>query len=57
MDNIENSLSFFYHEVLLPVPRGVVHHPPDGRAAHKDREAAHQAVDPDQLETGVTLLL
>ena len=36
-----------------PVPRCVVHNPPDGGAGHQYGEAAHQAVDPDQLEAEV----
>ena len=40
-----------------PVPRGIVNHPPDGGAAQEDGEAAHQPVDADQLEAGVTLAL
>ena len=36
-----------------PVPRCVVHNPPDGGAGHQYGEAAHEAVDPDQLEAEV----
>ena len=42
---------------VKPVPRGAVHDSPDGGAGHEDGEAADQAVDPDQLEAGVTLIV